>query len=108
MLEHSPVNGAVGGSVWLKTNLSAPAKPYSVLLWSFNLEDIITYVIGENFTAPAYHDRVVLNITTGSLELQKLTLNDSGVYSLDMVPSGSAGRHGEIFLRVFGECVGSV
>ena len=108
MLEPSQVNGAVGGSVWLKTNLSSPAKSYSVLLWSLNLEDIITYVIGENFTAPAYHDRVVLNITTGSLELQKLTLNDSGVYSLDMVPSGSAGRHGEIFLRVFGECVGSV
>ncbi|KAL2084148.1 hypothetical protein ACEWY4_019666 [Coilia grayii] len=104
VLEPGPAIGAVGGNVWLKTNLSPPAKPIIVLMWSRNLENIITYVRGDNLTnysAPEYRDRISLNTSTGSLELQNLTLNDAGVYYLDMVPSGSAGKHGNISLHVF-------
>lgn len=57
-----------------------------------------------NYTTRAYQDRLVLNTSTGSLELKDLTLNDSGVYFLTIVPDGSPGRHGEVKLQVYGEC----
>lgn len=107
VLEPGQVNGAVGESVWLKTTLSPPAKPFVVLVWSLSLENIITFFregnSTTNYTTPAYLDRLLLNTSTGSLELKDLTLNDSGIYSLVIVPSGSAGRQGEIKLQVYGE-----
>ncbi|XP_063054548.1 carcinoembryonic antigen-related cell adhesion molecule 5-like [Engraulis encrasicolus] len=98
VLERGPAIGAVGGSVWLKTNVSNPHEPYMVLLWSRNLVNVITYVEGELNTT---YSHVSLNNITGSLELRDLTLGDAGVYYLDMVPTGSPAEHGKITLQVF-------
>ncbi|XP_077061632.1 cell adhesion molecule CEACAM5-like [Siphateles boraxobius] len=93
-----PANGAVGESVVL-----APDNPPStsdITLWFFGSATIIIITPGETTVNPAYEDRVNFDINTFALVLQKLTLNDSGIYKLT-VTSGFQTLTGETSLKVF-------
>uniref|UniRef100_A0A3B4ADN5 Ig-like domain-containing protein n=1 Tax=Periophthalmus magnuspinnatus TaxID=409849 RepID=A0A3B4ADN5_9GOBI len=87
ILPAGPLNGAVGGTVRFTTNLSPPAKPFFTVSWSFKGTNIITST-NTNVTAPGYASRISLDRRTGALELRRLVPEDSGEYTVSIIPDG--------------------
>ncbi|XP_077431626.1 cell adhesion molecule CEACAM5-like [Vanacampus margaritifer] len=89
VLPDGPLAAAVGGSVRFDTTLDLTATPILTSSWIFyNVSDIeikvITVTPAANNTGPAYDGRITFFMQSGSLELSKLTLNDSGEYRLQI------------------------
>jgi len=59
---------------------------------------------GVTTISDAYKGRVKFDINTQSLELQNLTLGDSGKYGLSVITNAGGIFTGETSLQVFGEC----
>ncbi|KAG7476160.1 carcinoembryonic antigen-related cell adhesion molecule 5-like [Solea senegalensis] len=94
VLPQGPLHGAVGGSVRFTTNLSPSEKPFSTVSWRFSNTssavsvNIITSTMSNNYTEHGYNNRISLDRATGGLELRDLRLEDSGEYTLTIIPEG--------------------
>lgn len=104
MLKDDFLNSTVGGKILFTTTLTPDEQMFLVVIWSFDDKSIITFN-GDNTTVPEYEDRITFFISTASLELRNLTLNDSGVYKVIIAPAPPEVRlkEGHTTLRVFGE-----
>ncbi|XP_047453850.1 carcinoembryonic antigen-related cell adhesion molecule 5-like [Mugil cephalus] len=100
VLPDGPLNAAVGGKVTFTTTLTPPEKPFPSVSWSFGVINIITSNT-ENTTSAEYIDRITYFPSTASLELRNLTLSDSGVYTVVIIPSVGAQQLGTIRLDVY-------
>jgi len=72
--------------------------------WSFTTKLIIAADSEVTTIFDAYKGRVKFDINTQSLELQNLTLGDSGKYRLRLFTNAGDILTGETSLQVFGEC----
>ncbi|XP_058503811.1 hemicentin-1-like [Solea solea] len=94
VLPQGPLHGAVGGSVRFTTNLSPSEKPFSTVSWRFSNTssavsfNIITSSMSNNYTEHGYNNRISLDRATGGLDLRDLRLEDSGEYTLTIIPEG--------------------
>ncbi|XDV40084.1 hypothetical protein PO909_009231 [Leuciscus waleckii] len=95
-----PANGAVGESVVLAP-VNPPSTSFLITQWFFNSTFIIAVVSGVTSVNSSYEGRVRFDINTLALELQNLTLNDSGIYRLETSTVGAALMKGETSLQVF-------
>ncbi|XP_049902005.1 carcinoembryonic antigen-related cell adhesion molecule 5-like [Epinephelus moara] len=93
------LNAAVGETVMFTTTLTPPEKPFLSVGWTFDGKNIITFN-DKNFTAPEYEGRITLFMSTASLELRNVALNDSGVYRVSIFSSGEQQKTGETRLYV--------
>ncbi|XP_047453852.1 carcinoembryonic antigen-related cell adhesion molecule 6-like isoform X2 [Mugil cephalus] len=106
VLPGGPLNAAVGEKVTFTTTLTPPEKPFISVSWNFGDRNIITSSSG-NFTSAEYEDRITYFPSTGSLELRDLTLNDSGVYRVSIIPYGGPEQPGTIRLDVYEKISGA-
>ncbi|XP_048883098.1 carcinoembryonic antigen-related cell adhesion molecule 5-like isoform X2 [Brienomyrus brachyistius] len=81
-----PDVGTVGGSVQFFVSTDPPIS-LSILLWTKNGSVVVTFT-GVTSIGPDYEGRINYDVTTGTLELKNLTLNDSGVYQVQITDSG--------------------
>ncbi|XP_054597086.1 cell adhesion molecule CEACAM6 [Nothobranchius furzeri] len=81
------VDGCLDGAVTFATNWNQAETPFQSVAWSLGIKPIITSLPGRNLTAPGYEGRITLFMSTGSLELRNLTLNDSGEYRVSILPA---------------------
>uniref|UniRef100_UPI003AAE90B7 cell adhesion molecule CEACAM2-like n=1 Tax=Centroberyx gerrardi TaxID=166262 RepID=UPI003AAE90B7 len=99
------LNAAVGGSVTFTTTMTQPEKPFVVVIWTIttngNTTTIITSSPTSDTVGPGYQDRITLIKSTGSLELRNLTLNDSGEYTVSIVPDGGLALTGKSRLEIY-------
>ncbi|XDV40087.1 hypothetical protein PO909_009232 [Leuciscus waleckii] len=94
-----PANGAVGESVVLAP-VNPPSTSFLITQWFFNSTFIIAVASGVTSVNSSYEGRVRFDINTLALELQNLTLGDSGIYRLETTTVGAALK-GETSLQVF-------
>ncbi|XP_034466362.1 carcinoembryonic antigen-related cell adhesion molecule 5-like [Hippoglossus hippoglossus] len=92
------LNAPVGGKVIFTTTLTPPVT-ITFLLWTFNHDNIITFNEPMNTTTPGYEGRITLFISSGSLELRNLSLNDSGDYAVTI--SATKAHTGSTKLRIY-------
>ncbi|CAL8258538.1 unnamed protein product [Boreogadus saida] len=97
------LSGAVGESVMLKVDQSSPLVMTSVA-WRFKLANgtvipILTSAV-ETTTVPEYITRTKFDNITGSLELSSLTLDDTGLYEVMIIPPSGHPINGECSLQV--------
>ncbi|XP_077383206.1 cell adhesion molecule CEACAM5-like [Festucalex cinctus] len=90
VLPDGPLIAAVGGSVRFDTTLDLTVTPFQTLSWTFDNGNgtevpVITATTSQHKPQPEYDGRITLFIQSGSLELRKLALNDSGEYRLSIV-----------------------
>lgn len=81
MLPPGPVNGTLGGNVFFKTTINPTTLSANV--WTFGDPPVIIvdFLSSEGpVTGEGYVGRISLDNSTGSLELRKLTIADSGEY----------------------------
>ncbi|XP_074539385.1 cell adhesion molecule CEACAM6-like [Halichoeres trimaculatus] len=97
ILPAGPLSGAVGGKVMFTTNLRPPETPFLSVSWSFKGLNIITST-STNITEPGHANRISLDRATGSLELRNLVLEDSGEYTVTIIPDGGLQKQGKITL----------
>lgn len=101
ILPPGPLSGAVAGTVKFTTTLRPPEKPFMSVSWSFKGVNIITSS-SINITDPGHTNRISLDRATGSLELRNLVPEDSGEYTVTIVPDGEPQKQGKTFLNVYG------
>ncbi|XP_016319574.1 carcinoembryonic antigen-related cell adhesion molecule 20-like isoform X2 [Sinocyclocheilus anshuiensis] len=94
-----PANGAVGGSVVFAPD-NPPSTSNDAVQWHFGTAIIVTALSDSTTIASAYRDRVSFDKNTLALELWNLTLNDSGIYRLTVLPSAGGQLTGETLLQV--------
>ncbi|XP_042345962.1 carcinoembryonic antigen-related cell adhesion molecule 5-like isoform X3 [Plectropomus leopardus] len=91
---------AVGETVMFTTTLTPPEQPFLTVGWQFDGRNIISFS-GKNATGPEYEGRITLFMSTGSLELRNVALNDSGEYSVSIFPFGEPQKTGSTILDVY-------
>ncbi|KAF1388149.1 hypothetical protein PFLUV_G00087220 [Perca fluviatilis] len=99
VLPDSPLNAAVGETVMFNTTVTPPENPFILMTWKFGDKNIIIFN-GNNFTSPEYEGKITLFMSTGSLELRNLALNDTGEYSVSIVSLGELPMDGSTRLNV--------
>ncbi|KAM8734992.1 cell adhesion molecule CEACAM8-like isoform 2-T2 [Acanthopagrus schlegelii] len=100
VLPDGPLNATLGGTVMFTTTLIPPETPFLTMSWKFANRDIVSFS-GVNVTAPEYEGRITLFMSTGSLELRNLTLNDRGEYRVNIQPHGDFPKEGSTRLEVY-------
>uniref|UniRef100_A0A673CKZ2 Ig-like domain-containing protein n=1 Tax=Sphaeramia orbicularis TaxID=375764 RepID=A0A673CKZ2_9TELE len=93
-----PLNAAVGGNVIFTTTLDPTPTPLQSIVWQFKGGIIITYTSAGTTPGPGYEDRVTLFSSTGSLELRNVSTDDSGSYTVAIIPHTGAVLVGETTL----------
>ncbi|KAM7383233.1 hypothetical protein PAMP_002903 [Pampus punctatissimus] len=106
ILPPGPLSGAVAGTVTFTTSLRPPESPFLSVSWSFRGVNIITST-SANLTEPGYANRISLNRATGSLELRNLVLEDSGEYTITIIPDGGLQKQGKRTLTVYALITGA-
>lgn len=101
ILPQGPLSGALGGTVKFTTSLRPSGTPFLSVSWSFKGVNIITST-SVNITDPGHVDRISLDRATGSLELRNLVLEDSGEYTVTIIPDRGLQMEGRITLNVYG------
>ncbi|XP_077432858.1 cell adhesion molecule CEACAM6-like [Vanacampus margaritifer] len=101
VLPPGPLSGAVSGSVTFSTTLRPPERPFLSVSWSFKGANVITSSVDEDLPGDGYGERITLDRTTGSLQLRRLTVADSGEYVLTVIPQGDSLKQGKILLDVY-------
>lgn len=101
ILPPGPLSGAVAGTVKFTTTLRPPENPFLSVSWSFRGANIITST-SSNIIQPGYASRISLDRTTGALELRDLVLEDSGEYTVTIIPDGGLQKQGKATLNVYG------
>ncbi|XP_039550222.1 carcinoembryonic antigen-related cell adhesion molecule 20-like isoform X3 [Pimephales promelas] len=96
-----PTNGEVGKSVKLAPDNPPSSTSIRRTEWSFTTKFIMTAESGVTTISDAYKGRVKFDINTQSLELQNLTLGDSGKYGLSVITNAGGIFTGETSLQVF-------
>ncbi|KAK5861851.1 hypothetical protein PBY51_017295 [Eleginops maclovinus] len=99
VLPDGPLNAAVGGKVMFTTTLT-PGTSFQSVTWKFGTKQIFTFNVN-NFPAPGYEGRITFFMSTGSLELRNLALNDSGEYSVSITTAGEPSKSGNTRLEVY-------
>ncbi|XP_039541153.1 carcinoembryonic antigen-related cell adhesion molecule 20-like isoform X2 [Pimephales promelas] len=97
----APANGEVGKSVKLAPDNPPSSTSIRRTEWSFTSNLIIAAESGVTKIYDAYKGRVEFDINTQSLELQNLTLGDSGKYGLRVTTNAEDILIGETSLQVF-------
>lgn len=103
VLPDGPLNATVGETVIFITKLIPTEEPFLSVVWDLNDVPIITSEPTTNITNPDYEGRITLFTSTGSLEVQNLNLNDSGLFSVDILPVGEPKKIGSTRLNIYGE-----
>uniref|UniRef100_A0A8C9TIM7 Ig-like domain-containing protein n=1 Tax=Scleropages formosus TaxID=113540 RepID=A0A8C9TIM7_SCLFO len=85
-----PPAGTVGGSVLFAVSINPPPGSLQFVAWNFGGTNIVTYQTGSNTTDPTYTGRIVFNPSAGSLELKKLTVKDTGKYTVSIHLTGTS------------------
>ncbi|KAM7421161.1 hypothetical protein PAMA_015359 [Pampus argenteus] len=106
ILPPGPLSGAVAGKVTFTTSLRSPESPFLSVSWSFRGVNIITST-SANLTEPGYANRISLDRATGSLELRNLVLEDSGEYTITIIPDGGLQKQGKRTLTVYALITGA-
>lgn len=101
ILPPGPLSGAVAGRVRFTTTLIPTQNPFLSVSWSFKGVNIITST-SINVTNAGHRDRISLDRATGALELRNLVLQDSGQYSVTIIPEAGPQRLGKTTLNVYG------
>uniref|UniRef100_A0A3B3DL47 Ig-like domain-containing protein n=1 Tax=Oryzias melastigma TaxID=30732 RepID=A0A3B3DL47_ORYME len=101
ILPDGPLNAAVGGSVMFTTSLTEADGPFISGIWTFNVTDfIISYNPSSTDIFPNYQDRITYVSSTASLELRDLTMEDTGEYTVNVVPNGGGRINLDIYVPV--------
>ncbi|XP_033979845.1 carcinoembryonic antigen-related cell adhesion molecule 6-like [Trematomus bernacchii] len=100
ILPPGPLSGAAAGTVTFSTTLTPPKSPFLSISWSFKGMNIITST-STNITEPGYSSRISLDRATGALELRGLLLEDSGEYTVTIIPDAGLQRQGKTTLNVY-------
>uniref|UniRef100_A0A087X4U8 Ig-like domain-containing protein n=1 Tax=Poecilia formosa TaxID=48698 RepID=A0A087X4U8_POEFO len=87
------------------TNLNPTETPFQFISWDFDsssgLKPIVLSIASGTTPEPEYEGRITLFLSTGSLELRNLTLNDSGNYIFSFRASGENLRTGHTTLHIY-------
>ncbi|XP_045064324.1 carcinoembryonic antigen-related cell adhesion molecule 1-like isoform X2 [Coregonus clupeaformis] len=89
VLPPGPVNGTLGGNVIFKTTINPTTLIF--IAWTFGAPpvSIVNFASSDGtLTGEGYVGRISLDNSTGSLELRKLTLNDSGTFRVSLRKAG--------------------
>lgn len=102
MLPNDSLNASSGASVTFSTSFPPQQTSFTTIDWKFERKTIIFF---NEITkpGPGYEDRANISLSTGSLELRNLSVNDSGQYSVVISPRQQASQEGSATLNVYGE-----
>ncbi|XP_055083580.1 carcinoembryonic antigen-related cell adhesion molecule 5-like [Periophthalmus magnuspinnatus] len=100
VLPQSRIDAAVGDSVMFTTSLDPIQTPFTSIRWMFGTKDITSFDV-TNTTAPEYEGRVTLYMSTGSLQLRNVTLNDTGEYNVTITRADGTVMNGLTTLNVW-------
>ncbi|XP_035805337.1 carcinoembryonic antigen-related cell adhesion molecule 6-like [Amphiprion ocellaris] len=100
ILPPGPLSGAVAGAVKFTTTLRPPENPFLSVSWSFKGANIITST-SVDITEPGHVNRISLDRATGTLELRNLVLEDSGEYTVTIIPDAGLQKQGKVTLNVY-------
>ncbi|XP_042346007.1 pregnancy-specific beta-1-glycoprotein 3-like [Plectropomus leopardus] len=106
ILPPGPLSGAVAGTVKFTTTLRPPESPFLSVSWSFKRVNIITST-SSDVIEPGHANRISLDRSTGSLELRNLLLEDSGEYTVTIIPDGGLQTQGRTTLSVYALITGA-
>ncbi|XP_039629651.1 uncharacterized protein LOC120541786 [Polypterus senegalus] len=88
----SPVFGRVGGDVTFDVSTNPSNVMLQVVIWTLNNTNMVVSSAGSTVGyGQGYKGRAHLNTMTGSLSLFRLTLRDSGQYSVTIGTGGESG-----------------
>ncbi|KAM9852077.1 cell adhesion molecule CEACAM2-like [Aulostomus maculatus] len=106
ILPQGPLSGAVAGAVKFTTTVRPPERPFLSINWSFKGVNIITST-SVNVTEPGHANRISLDRATGALELRNLVLEDSGEYTVTIIPDAGLQKQGRTSLNVYALVTGA-
>jgi len=96
--------GTQGKNVTFTPTIEAASFPLLSVAWSVTgFGPIISWTPKGALVEPKYADRITFYEDTGSLKLSNLTMEDSGEYLLQILPTAGHPMSGEVVLEVHRE-----